>query len=97
MLYNNSNNNYYKKKNYLNDKKEGKLLNKYKDNNFFSKYNMGGKVNKKPMNGYGTLYNYGYGKKKNNVELPQLIQIYNKNGLSKNSHHYYDLPYNKKY
>ena len=34
---------------------------------------MGGKVNKKPMNGYGTLYNYGYGKKKNNVELPQLI------------------------
>ena len=94
---NNNNNNYYKKKNYLNDKKDGKLLNKYKDNNFFSKYNMGGKVNKKPMNGYGTLYNYGYGKKKNNVELPQLIQIYNKNGLSKNSHHYYDLPYNKKY
>ena len=81
----------------MNDKKEGKLLNKYKDNNFFSKYNMGGKVNKKPMNGYGTLYNYGYGKKKNNVELPQLIQIYNKNGLSKNSHHYYDLPYGKKY
>ena len=94
---NNNNNNYYKKKNYLNDKKDGKLLNKYKDNNFFSKYNMGGKVNKKPMNGYGTLYNYGYGKKKNNVELPQLIQIYNKNGLSKNSHHYYDLPYGKKY
>ena len=72
-------------------------MNKYKDNNFFSKYNMGGKINKKPMNGYGTLYNYGYGKKKNNVELPQLMQIYNKNGLVKNNNHYYDLPYNKKY
>ncbi len=99
-IYNNNNNNnnkLYKKKNYLNDKKDGKLMNKYKDNNFFSKYNMGGKINKKPMNGYGTLYNYGYGKKKNNVELPQLMQIYNKNGLVKNNNHYYDLPYNKKY
>ena len=94
---NNSNNKVYKKKNYLNDKKDAKLLNKYKDNNFFSKFNMGGKLNKKQMNGYGTLYNYGYGKKKNNVELPQLIQIYNKNGLSKNNNQYYDLPYNKKY
>ena len=93
----NNNNKYNKKKNYFNDKKEGKLLNKYKDTNFFSKFNMGGKINKKPINGYGTLYNYGYGKKKNNVELPQLIQIYNKNGLSKNNNHYYDLPYNKKY
>ena len=96
-LYNNNNinsNKVYKKKNYLNDKKDGKLINK----NFFGKNNMGGKVNKKPMNGYGTLYNYGYGKKKNNnVELPQLLQIYNKNGISKNNNLYYDLPYNKKY
>ena len=99
-LYNNNNNNkYYKKKNYINDKKEGKFMNKFKDSNFFSKYNLGGnKYNKKPINGYGTLYNYGYGKKKNNVELPQLIQIYNKNGLVKNNNNYYDhLPYNKKY
>ena len=99
-LYNNNNNNkYYKKKNYINDKKEGKFMNKFKDSNFFSKYNLGGnKYNKKLINGYGTLYNYGYGKKKNNVELPQLIQIYNKNGLVKNNNNYYDhLPYNKKY
>ena len=99
-LYNNNNNNkYYKKKNYINDKKEGKFMNKFKDSNFFSKYNLGGnKYNKKPINGYGTLYNYGYGKKKNNVELPQLIQIYNKNGLVKNNNNYYEhLPYNKKY
>ena len=95
--YNSNNNKYNKKKNYFNDKKDGKLLNKYKDTNFHNKFNFGGKMNKKPINGYGTLYNYGYGKKKNNVELPQLIQIYNKNGISKNSNHYYDLPYNKKY
>ena len=95
--YNSNNNKYNKKKNYFNDKKDGKLLNKYKDTNFYNKFNFGGKMNKKPINGYGTLYNYGYGKKKNNVELPQLIQIYNKNGISKNSNHYYDLPYNKKY
>ena len=95
--YNNSNSNkYLKNKNYFNDKKGGKLLNKYKDNNFYTKFNMGGKLNKKIINGYGTLYNYGYSKKKNNVELPQL-QVYNKNGLIKNNNHYYDFPYNKKY
>ena len=94
---NNSNNNkYIKNKNYFNDKKGGKLLNKYKDNNFYTKFNMGGKLKQKIINGYGTLYNYGYGKKKNNVELPQL-QVYNKNGLVKNNNHYYDFPYSKKY
>ena len=99
-LYNNNNNNkYYKKKTYINDKNNGKFMNKYKDSNFFSKFNFGvNKYNKKTINGYGTLYNYGYGKKKNNVELPQLIQIYNKNGLVKNNNNYYNhLPYNKKY
>ena len=100
-LYNNNNNNkYYKKKNYMNDKKDGKFMNKFKDSNFFSKINFGAtKYNKKTINGYGTLYNYGYGKKKNNVELPQLIQIYNKNGLVKNNNnnYYNHLPYNKKY
>ncbi len=100
-LYNNNNNNkYYKKKNYMNDKKDGKFMNKFKDSNFFSKFNFGAtKYNKKTINGYGTLYNYGYGKKKNNVELPQLIQIYNKNGLVKNNNnnYYNHLPYNKKY
>ena len=52
-----NNNKYNKKKNYFNDKKDSKLLNKYKDTNFYSKFNMGGKMNKKPINGYGTLYN----------------------------------------
>ena len=92
-FYNNKNN---KKKNYFNDKKDGKMMTKYKDNKFFGKSN--GKFGiKKKMNGYGTLYNYGYGKK-NNVELPQLIQIYNKNTVSKNNNnHYYGMSYNKKY
>ena len=58
---------------------------------------MGGTLNKKIINGYGTMYNYGYNKKKNNFELPQLIQVYNKNGLVKNNIHYHDFPYNKKY
>ena len=98
-IYNNQNSNekYFKKKNYFNNKKDQKLMNKYKDNNFYNKFSMGGTLNKKPINGYGTLYNYGYGKKKNNVELPQLIQVYNKNGLVKNNIHYHDFPYNKKY
>jgi cyclin-dependent kinase-like len=98
-LYNNKNNNdkYFKKKNYFNDKKEHKLMNKYKDNNFYNKFSMGGTLNKKTINGYGTMYNYGYGKKKNNVELPQLIQVYNKNGLVKNNINYHDFPYSKKY
>ena len=98
-IYNNQNSNekYFKKKNYFNNKKDQKLMNKYKDNNFYNKFSMGGTLNKKPINGYGTLYNYGYGKKKNNVELPQLIQVYNKNGLVKNNIHYHDFPYNKIY
>ena len=99
--YKNKNNNninkYFKKKNYFNDKQDPKLLNKFKDNFFYNKYNMGGTLNKKIINGYGTMYNYGYNKKKNNFELPQLIQVYNKNGLVKNNIHYHDFPYNKKY
>ena len=93
-FYNNNKNN--KKKNYFNDKKDGKLMTKYKDSKFLGKSN--GKFGiKKNLNGYGTLYNYGYGKK-NNVELPQLIQIYNKNTVNKsNNNHYYGLSYNKKY
>ena len=94
---NNKNNN-NKKKNYLNDKKDLKLMTKYKDNKLIGK-NFGGKFGmKKISNGYGTLYNYGYSNKKNNVELPQLIQIYNKNTINKNNiNHYYGIPYNKKY
>jgi hypothetical protein len=72
-------------------------MNKYKDNNFYNKFSMGGTLNKKTINGYGTMYNYGYGKKKNNVELPQLIQVYNKNGLVKNNINYHDFPYSNKY
>ena len=94
-FYNNKTN---KKKNYFNDKKDVKLMTKYKDSKYFGKNNIGGKYGfKKNMNGYGTLYNYGYGKKNNNVELPQLIQIYNKNTVSKNNNHFYGFPYNKKY
>ena len=36
------------------------------------------------INGYGTLYNLKYGKKKNNVELPQLMKAFMKNGMAKN-------------
>ncbi len=94
-FYNNKTN---KKKNYFNDKKDVKLMTKYKDSKYFGKNNNGGKYGfKKNMNGYGTLYNYGYGKKNNNVELPQLIQIYNKNTVSKNNNHFYGFTYNKKY
>ena len=94
--YNNNKNN--KKKNYFDSKKDVKLMTKYKDNKLLGK-NFGGKFGmKKISNGYGTLYNYGYGNKKNNVELPQLIQIYNKNNVIKNNiNHYYGISYNKKY
>ena len=94
--YNNNKNN--KKKNYFDSKKDVKLMTKYKENHLFGK-NIGGKFGiKKNTNGYGTLYNYGYGNKKNNVELPQLIQIYNKNNVIKNNiNHYYGISYNKKY
>ena len=97
-VYNsNTSNKYFKKKNYL-DKKDGKLMTKYKDNNLFKIPDMGKFGSKKTTNGYGTLYNYGYGSKKNNIELPQLIQIYNKNTVSKNHNsHHYAYPYNKKY
>ena len=93
----NNNNKYLKSKIYYNDKKDIKLKKKYKDNNFYNQFNMVGTLNKKAINGYGTMYNYGFGKKKNDVELPQLIQVYNKNGPVKNKIHYQDFSYNKKY
>ena len=95
----NSNNKYYKKKNYL-DKKDGKIVTKYKDNNSYKIADMIKFGNKNMNYGYGTLYNYnyGYGNKKNNIELPQLIQIYNNNSVNKNkNNHYYGFSYNKKY
>ena len=95
---NNNNNKFSKKKNSLDTKKlEMKIMAKYKDNNLyatkFGKFN-----NKKSLNGYGTLYNYGHANKKNYVELPQLVQIYNKNATKKNNNSYYNaFSYNKKY
>ena len=92
-LYNN-NNKYFQK----NDKKDGKYVTKYKDSNIFGKVNGLGKFGIKKPNAYGTMYNYGYGNKKNNIELPQLIQIYNKNVVNKNHNNYqYVFSYNKKY
>jgi hypothetical protein len=95
-LYNNNSNNKYFKKN---EKKDGKLMTKYKESNLLGKYKGGGKFGVKKPNAYGTMYNYGYGKKNNNIELPQLIQIYHKNVVSKNynNNHYYGFSYNKKY
>ena len=74
-------------------------MTKYKENNLIGKYNGGGKFGIKKANAYGTMYNYGYGKKNNNIELPQLIQIYHKNVVNKNysNNHYYGFSYNKKY
>ena len=80
LFNNNINNKYFKKK----DNKEGKLLNIYKNNNFYTKSNLNEVLNKKKINGYGTLYNLKYGKKKNNVELPQLMKAFMKNGMAKN-------------
>ena len=101
VFNNNTNNKYFKKKNYFDYKKDGKTMTKYKDSSVFGKIPGVGKFGgKKNNNGYGTLYNYGYGTKKNNIELPQLIQIYNKNAniINKNyNNHYYGNSYNKKY
>ena len=84
-LYNNNiNNKYFKKK----DNKEGKLMNKYKNNNFYMKFNLNEALNKKKLNGYGTLYNFKQSKKKNNVELPQLMKMFVKNGLMKSNNLY---------
>ena len=98
-IYSNSNNNKLnKKKSSLDTKKfETKILAKYKDNNLYAtKFGKFG--NKKTMNGYGTLYNYGHSNKKNYVELPQLVQIYNKNITKKNNNSYYNAySFNKKY
>jgi hypothetical protein len=55
-------------------------------------------VGKKTNEGYGTLYNLGYANKKKDVELPQLIQMYNNKNtktINKNSYSYYGNPYNK--
>ena len=83
IFNNNINNKYFKKK----DKKEGKLINKYNNNNFLAKFNLNDTLNKKKINGYGTLYNFKYDKKKNNVELPQLLKAYNKICLMKHNYH----------
>ena len=83
IFNNNINNKYFKKK----DKKEGKLINKYNNNNFLAKFNLNDTLNKKKINGYGTLYNFKYDKKKNNVELPQLLKAYNKISLMKHNYH----------
>ena len=85
-----------KKKNYFDTKKDGKIMTKYQDNNIIG-YKIGKFNNKKSKaNAYGTLYNYGYGNKKNNnIELPQLIQIYNKNSIGKNYNN--GNSHNKKY
>ena len=84
-IYNNNfNNKYFKKK----DNKEGKLMNIYKNNNFYIKFNLNEALNKKKLNGYGTLYNFKQSKKKNNVELPQLMKMFIKNGLAKSNNLY---------
>ena len=83
IFNNNINNKYFKKK----DKKEGKLINKYNNNIFLAKFNLNDTLNKKKINGYGTLYNFKYDKKKNNVELPQLLKAYNKISLMKHNYH----------
>ena len=95
----NINNQNNQKKYYINDKKEGKMMTKYKDNKLLGKNLGGGKFGfKKNVNGYGTLYNFGNGKKKKNVELPKLIQLYNKNSFIKISNNqFYGLSFNKKY
>ena len=87
---NNDNNSYPKKKNNYENKLESKVIAKYKNNIYSNKNNDGLKYNyynnKKNNLGYGTLYNFGkFGKKKKNVELPQLIKLYNnKNDFTRN-------------
>jgi hypothetical protein len=95
-VYNNTK--YFKKTDL--DKKDAKLNTKYKyNNNIFGKMPVYGKfVGKKTNEGYGTLYNLGYANKKKDVELPQLIQMYNNKNtktINKNSYSYYGNPYNK--
>ena len=84
-FYNKNSPIYPNKKSNLDGKKlNNKIINKYKNNIYANKINVNGPIkynysNKKLNNGYGTIYNYGGGfmEKKNNVELPQLIKLYN--------------------
>jgi hypothetical protein len=72
-------------------------MNKNKDNKLYGNI-IGGKFNNKKLNGYGTIYNngYGYGYNMNNVQLPQLIKIYNQNNIGKNRNNdFYSIPYKK--
>ena len=86
-------NNKSKKKYY-----DAKMMTKYKEKENNLLWNKIGKSNNKKINSYGTLYNYGNKSKSNNLELPQLIQIYNKNNINKNlNNHYFGLHNNNKY
>ena len=86
-------NNKSKKKYY-----DAKMMTKYKEKESNLLWNKIGKSNTKKLNSYGTLYNYGNKNKSNNLELPQLIQIYNKNSINKNlNNHYFGLHNNNKY
>jgi hypothetical protein len=84
-FYNKNNSIYPNKKNSLEGKKlNNKIFTKYKNNIYSNKTNGHIKYNysnKKLNNAYGTIYNYGGGffEKKNNIELPQLIKLYNNN------------------
>ena len=94
-VYSNSTNKYLKKKNPYDGKKNGKILTKNKDNKLYGNI-IGGKFNNKKLNGYGTLYNNGYGYNMNNIQLPQLIKIYNQNSIGKNRNNdFYSIPYKK--
>ena len=100
-LYNKNNNYYPKKKSTLDKKLDSKVIAKYKNNIISNNINGGGYNynNKKLNNGYGTIYNYGgFGEKKKNVKLPQLIKLYNnKNDYLRNSNLYYGYSYKNKY
>ena len=94
-VYSNSTNKYLKKKNPFNGKKNGKIMTKYKDNKIYGNV-IGGKFNSKKLNGYGTIYNNGYGYNMNNIQLPQLIKIYNQNSIGKSQKNdFYSIPYKK--
>ena len=94
-IYSNSTNKYLKKKNPYDGKKNGKIMTKNKDNKLYGNI-IGGKFNNKKLNGYGTLYNNGYGYNMNNIQLPQLIKIYNQNNVGKNRNNdFYSIPYKK--
>ena len=100
----NNNNNYPNKKTTFESKKlNSKIIAKYKNSILSNKISGGMKYNynnKKMNNGYGTIYNFvGFGEKKKNVELPQLIKLYNnnKNDYMRNNNIYYGYSYKNKY